>query len=94
MSYFMGNGRADTCRHNDKAYKGKAVEMMIDVLETRDGFELRKASDSTGSAVKFRIFWDGECVSTVYNEKEARALFNDFAPSPKRKAGRPKKNAA
>ena len=94
MSYFMGNGRADTCRHNDKAYKGKAVEMMVDVLEARDGFELRKASDSTGSATKFRIFWDGECISTVYNEKEARALFNDFAPAPKRKAGRPKKNAA
>ena len=90
----MGNGRADTCRHNDKAYKGKAVEMMVDVLEARDGFELRKASDSTGSATKFRIFWDGECISTVYNEKEARALFNDFAPAPKRKAGRPKKNAA
>lgn len=91
--YFMGTGRADTCR-NGNAYMGKAVEMMIDVLETRDGFELRKASDSTGSAAKFRIFWDGECISTVYNEKEARALFNDFAPAPKRKAGRPKKNAA
>lgn len=93
MSYFMGNGRADTCR-NGEAYKGKAVEMMIDVLEARDGFELRKASDSTGSAAKFRIFWDGECISTVYNEKEARALFNDFATAIKRKAGRPKKNAA
>ena len=93
MSYFMGNGRADTCRHSE-AYKGKAVEMMIDVLEARDGFELCKASDSTGSAAKFRIFWDGECISTVYNEKEARALFNDFTPAPKRKAGRPKKNAA
>ena len=94
MSYFMGNGRADTCRHNGEIYKGKAVEMVIDVLETRDGFELRKASDSTGSAARFRIFWDGECISTVYNEKEARALFNDFAPATKRKAGRPKKNAA
>ena len=93
MSYFMGNGRADTCR-NGEAYKGKAVEMVIDVLEVRDGFELRKASDSTGAAAKFRIFWDGECISTVYNEKEARALFNDFAHAPKRKAGRPKKNAA
>ena len=92
MSYFMGNGRADTCR-NGEAYKGKAVEMVIDVLEVRDGFELRKASDGTGAA-KFRIFWDGECISTVYNEKEARTLFNDFAPAPKRKAGRPKKNAA
>ena len=68
--------------------------MVIDVLETRDGFELHKASDSTGTAAKFRIFWDGECISTVYNEREARALFNDFAPAPKRKAGRPKKNAA
>ena len=51
MSYFMGNGRADTCR-NGEAYKGKAVEMMIDVLEVRDGFELRKASDSTGAAAQ------------------------------------------
>ena len=93
MSYFMGNGRADTCR-NGAPYEGKAVEMMIDVLEARDGFELRKASDSTGSAAKFRIFWDGECISTIYNEKEARALFNDFAPAIKCKAGRPKKNAA
>ena len=93
MSYFMGNGRADT-RLNGEVYKGKAVEMMIDVLEIRDGFELRKASDSTGSVAKFRIFWDGECISTVYNEKEARTLFNDFAPAPKRKAGRPKKNVA
>lgn len=91
--YFMGNGRANTCR-NGNAYEGKAVEMMIDVLETRDGFELRKTSDSTGSAARFRILWDGECISTVYNEKEARALFKDFTLVPKRKAGRPKKNAA
>lgn len=92
MSYFMGNGRADTCR-NSEAYKGKAVEMIIDVLEVRDGFELHRASDSTGTTPKFRIFWDGECISTVRDEKEARALLDDFCPVQK-KRGRPKKNVA
>lgn len=92
MSYFMGSGRADTCRHGAE-YQGTAVSVTKVELEKRGDFLLYKVTDSTGSATKFRLFWDGECISTVSTEKEARSLLNDFCPLPKKKPGRPKKAA-
>ena len=74
------------------AYTSVAVSMVIDVLEVRGGFELRKASNMNSGEVKFRLFWDGECVSTLTNEREAFALLDDFAPIPK-KRGRKHKAA-
>lgn len=79
--------------HGRGLYTGVAVAMIIDVLEVRDGFELRKASNMNNGEVKFRLFWDGECISTLTNEREARHLLNDFAPAPAKKRGRKPKAA-
>lgn len=65
----------------------------IDVIIERDGFTLQRATDNKTGKSNFKLFWDGECLSTMYNEKEAVSLFNDFAPAPRKKAGRPKKAA-
>ena len=78
--------------HGRGLYTGVAVAMVIDVLEVRGGFELRKASNMNNGEVKYRLLWDGECVSTLTNEREAFALLDDFAPIPK-KRGRKSKAA-
>lgn len=72
------------------AYTSVAVSMVIDVLEVRDGFELRKALNLNSGEAKFRLFWDGECISTLNNEREAFALLDDFAPIPKKRGRKPK----
>lgn len=74
--------------HSTGAYTGVAVNAIVEVLEERGEFILQKVT--TNALVKFRIFWDGECVSTQSSEKEARAMLNDFCPVAK-KRGRPKK---
>lgn len=66
----------------------------MEVLEERDGFILQKSAPNLSGKVVFKLLWDGECISMLDDEKEARKMFEDFAPAPKRKAGRPKKNAA
>ena len=63
--------------------------MVIDVIEERDGFVLQRATDNKTGNVKFKLFWDGECISTLTNEKEAVSLLNDFCPVQK-KRGRKK----
>ena len=67
---------------------------VVEILEERDGFVLQRTNNSHTGKTTFKLIWDGECISMMDSEKEARAMFEDFAPKPKRKAGRPKKNAA
>lgn len=86
------NNGADIEVHGAGSYIGKPA--VIEVLEERDGFVLQRTNNSYTGKATFKLFWDGECISMMHNEKEARAMFEDFAPKPKRKAGRPKKNAA
>ena len=57
--------------------------MTIDVIEERGGFSLQRSEDHKSGAIKFRLYWDGECISTLTTEKEARALLNDFCPAPR-----------
>ena len=76
--------------HGRGAYTGVAVNMIIEVLEIRGGFELRRASNMNNGDVKYRLFWDGECVSTLTNEREALALLDDFAPVTKKRGRKPK----
>ena len=86
MSYFMGNGRADTV--GGGFYTGKPI--VLEVLEERGGFVLQKSSSETTGKVKFKILWDGECISILDNEKEARSMFNDFAPVEKKRGRKAK----
>jgi len=78
--------------HGSGAYVGKPA--VIEVIAERDGFVLKRTDNSHTGKATFRLYWDGECISMLDNEKEALLMFEDFAPAPKRKAGRPKKNAA
>lgn len=73
-------------------YIGKPA--VIEVLESRDGFELRKSMNANTGKPVFKILWDGECISLLNNEAEARAMFLDFAPLPAKKRGRKAKAAA
>lgn len=76
--------------HSTGTYKGNAVLTTIEVIERRGEFELKKVIENT--VIKFRLFWDGACISTVASEKEGVALLNDFCPVVK-KRGRPRKTA-
>ena len=78
------------------AERDNFVKKMIrlEVLEERDGFVLQKSAQNLADKVIFKLLWDGECISMIEDEKEARKMFEDFAPAPKRKPGRPKKNVA
>jgi hypothetical protein len=74
------------------SYSGKPA--VIEVLESRDGFELRKYPNSSTGRASFKILWDGQCISLLDDEKEARNMFLDFAPMPPKKRGRKAKAAA
>lgn len=91
---YLTGGTALYSNAPKQAYTGKAVEMVIDVLAAQGGFELRRHTNSNSGKVQYKLLWDGECVSTCYDEKEARELFSDFCPTPKKPRGRPKKQAA
>lgn len=94
--FITSNGEATnnafSGNHGTGAYSGTAVTMVIDVIEVRGGFELQRHTNQNSSKIKYKLFWDGECISTIENEKEARSLLNDFCPAPA-KRGRPKKAA-
>lgn len=102
MNYYNTFSENNTiaCRHTGKdievvgsgAYVGKPA--VIEVLESRDGFELRKYPNSHTGKTTFKILWDGECISMLTNEREARAMFLDFAPMPTKKRGRKAKAVA
>ena len=77
--------------HSTGAYTGKPATLKEVDIETRGEFILYKVQNAAGEIIKFLLKWDGECISTVYDEKEARSLLDDFAPIPK-KCGRPLKN--
>lgn len=79
--------------HSTGAYVGKPFELEEVTLEARGEFILYSMKNTAGEIVKFILKWDGECVSTLYDEKEARSLLDDFAPIQKRR-GRPPKNKA
>lgn len=77
--------------HSTGAYVGKPYMLEEVDIETRGEFILYKVQNTAGEIVKFILKWDGECVSTLYDEKEARSLLDDFAPIQKRR-GRPPKD--
>lgn len=70
-------------------FTARLYPMVIDVIEEREGFVLQRSTDNKTGNIKFRLFWDGECISTLADEKEARSLLNDFCPIQK-KRGRKK----
>lgn len=77
------------CNERDTFTKS-LYPVVINVIEERDGFVLQRSTDNHTHSVKYRLFWDGECVSTLPNEREALALLNDFAPVPKKRGRKPK----
>jgi hypothetical protein len=90
MSYFMGNGRADTVGAG--SYRGKAA--VIEILAEKNGFVLQKAPNSATGRVVFKILWDGECISLLSDEKEARTMFADFTYEEKKRGRKVKAKAA
>ena len=77
--------------HSTGAYTGKPFELKEATLEARGEFILYSMENTAGEIIKYILKWDGECISTLYDEKEARSLLDDFAPIQKRR-GRPPKN--
>lgn len=72
------------------SYTSVAVAVVIEVIAERCDFELRRVFNMNNGETKFRLFWDGECVSTLTNEREAFALLDDFCPIPKKRGRKPK----
>lgn len=77
------------CNERDTFTKS-LYPVIVDVIEERGGFVLQRSTDNHTNSVKYRLFWDGECVSTLTNEREARSLLDDFAPVPKKRGRKPK----
>ena len=77
--------------HSAGTYVSKPFELKEATLEARGEFILCSMENTAGDIVKYILKWDGECISTLYDEKEARSLLDDFAPIQKRR-GRPPKN--
>ena len=77
--------------HSTGAYVGKPSTLKEVDIETRGEFILYSVENAAGEVIKFILKWDGKCISTLYDEKEARSLLDDFAPIQK-KRGRPPKN--
>ena len=65
----------------------------LEVLEEREGFTLQRSTQNLAGNVVFKLLWDGECISLLDNEAEARKMFEDFAPPAPKKRGRPAKTA-
>jgi len=99
----MENKSMETIRQERKnAFEAKCAELdtfikrmiPIDVIEERDGFALVRSVNNTTGKPRFKILWDGECISLIDDEREARAMFLDFAPKPAGKRGRKAKAVA
>lgn len=71
------------CRERD-TFEKKLVPMEIEVIAGEDGITLQKATNNSTGKVHFKLFWDGECLSTIYSEKEAFNLLYDFCPNLKK----------
>lgn len=77
--------------HGVGAYVGKPAEMIV--IAASGDFILKQVGVNLSGDTIFKLFWDGVCISTIYNQVEALALFADFCPTAPKKRGRPRKTA-